>query len=247
MKLKDTITEYTPELLMALGLVGMAATCVITARQVPKAIEMKNQLDDSGLTTKEYRKEFIKKSVVIWGPVTIAYLASAYSIVKSSSANAARGASIAIAGHIAEVAAFSDYREAVTEVIGKDKEEKVREVFEKKRKENAVSEDVYPSTYYKYYDAVFGPNAVTSKNEIEEARIEVNSRLIEGENVPLADFYESIGIEPTKWSYEVGWSSKADPRQRLDISYYSKIENDGTAVGYFLFKWWPDRWFDTEV
>lgn len=247
MRFRELLHDHSPELLMAVGLVGMAADCFLSVAQAKRFEKAKAELNESGLTIEEYRKRLFLKAITIWGPVIGVYLISGGCILKSNSKLSDRGLETLTMYHIARNTIF-DYKEAAVETVGKEKEKEISDKLKAKRTKK-FKHDLNDHANYKFYDAIFGPSCMTSRNYLDHVKNLVNEKLVDGEPVPLADFYEYLDMPIPQWAYEVGWrrdSTIGDEKRKLDLDYYSEINSNGELEGYYVFSWWPERWFDDD-
>jgi hypothetical protein len=233
-----------PEILMALGLVGMGAACVVSARQSLKAEELKCQLNESGLTTEEYRKQYFLKSIPIWGPVVGLYILSGGLIIKADASKTVR-VTEALAGYKIVKDTLLDYREAAIETVGEEKEKSIRDKLKEKRLANSEAE-LQGNAIYLFYDDIFGPCCYTSINRLDTIVTNIDNKL-NREAVSLAEFYEELDMPIPEYAYEVGWRKDDiggdDPY--LELSYRSEIDRKtGEIKGYYIFSVWPERWYD---
>lgn len=141
-----------------------------------------------------------------------------------------RLAALAAAYTIAEKA-NSEYKEKVLEMLGKDKEEKVRASVQQDRIDRDPDldgqidseledgrvrcKDAYSSRYFR-----------STMEDIKAAQNHINYQILHHNYSSLTDFYCQLGLEKTKESDDVGWSSD----HMMEVTFTSNLDSKKRPV-----------------
>lgn len=227
--LKETFERRTPEILTGIGIAGMVTTTVLAVKATPKAILLLNDRKDELETEKLPVIEVVKTTWKCYIPAVVTCSASIACLIGASSVNLKRNAALATAYKLSETA-LAEYRDAVIETIGEKKERDVRDkVAEDRVKKNPVMKNdviVTGNGTTLCYDAISGRYFQSNLQKIESAKNKINERMLCENYVALNDFYEELGMEPTKIGNDLGWNIFGDGL--IDISFSSQLADDGT-------------------
>lgn len=227
--LKETFERRTPEILTGIGIAGMVTTTVLAVKATPKAILLLNDRKDELETEKLPVIEVVKTTWKCYIPAVVTCSASIACLIGASSVNLKRNAALATAYKLSETA-LAEYRDAVIETIGEKKERDVRDkVAEDRVKKNPVMKNdviVTGNGTTLCYDAISGRYFQSNLQKIESAKNKINERMLCENYVALNDFYEELGMEPTKIGDDLGWNIFGDGL--IDISFSSQLADDGT-------------------
>lgn len=225
-KVKRGFGKRSPAILTATGIISMGTAAVLAAKETPKAIrlieEREQEIDDE-LTPKE-KVETTWKCYV---PALTTGVFGAACLIGAHSVHARRNAVIATAYKLSETA-LAEYKEAVTEEIGEEKESLIRKkVIQKKLDETPVGPNNIIITgrgNQPCYDGMSGRVFDSDLNTIEKAINAVNRRMTYEMYVSLSDFYDELGLDHTDISDDVGWNLDDG---LLEVSFDSMILADG--------------------
>ena len=227
--LKETFEKRTPEILTGIGIAGMITTTIFAVKATPKAAllidDRKNELEIEKLPA----IEVIKTAWKCYIPAAVTCSFSIACLIGASSANLRRNAALATAYKLSETA-LAEYRDAVVETIGEKKEQTVRDkVAEERLKKNPVSKSeviVTGNGTTLCYDPVGNSYFKSNIQQIENAKNKLNARMLNENYVSLNDFYDELGIGPTKLGEDLGWDIYKDGL--IDIAFSSQLAEDGT-------------------
>ena len=226
--IKSGAQKRAPELLIVLGVGGMAAAVIEGIVVTPKALEdieqKKKELQKKDLTTVEIVQATWKRYL----PVVVTMVGSATCIIGADRIHLKRNAAIATAYTISETA-MRDYKEKVKEVIGERKEQEVQNaVDEGYMKNHPVTETgVYLTGYGNTlcYDSVTGRYFRCDQSYIQKAEQMMNRRLRDEMYVSINDFYYEINLPPIPNGDDLGWNVD---NGWIDLVFGSQLANDGT-------------------
>ena len=227
--IKGVLERHTPEILTGIGVAGMVTSTVLAVKATPKAYllvnDRKNELEVEKLPV----TELVKTTWKCYIPAAVTCGASIACLVGASSVNFKRNAALATAYKLSE-AALSEYKDAVIETIGEKKEQSVRDkVAEERLKKNPVSKSeiiVTDNGTTLCYDPVGNSYFKSNIQQIESAKNKLNARMLSENYVSLNDFYDELGIGPTKLGEDLGWDIYKDGL--IDIAFSSQLAEDGT-------------------
>ena len=227
--IKGVLERHTPEILTGIGVAGMVTSTVLAVKATPKAYLLVNDRKDELEVEKLPVTELVKTTWKCYIPAAVTCGASIACLVGASSVNFKRNAALATAYKLSE-AALSEYKDAVIETIGEKKEQSVRDkVAEERLKKNPVSKSeiiVTDNGTTLCYDPVGNSYFKSNIQQIESAKNKLNARMLSENYVSLNDFYDELGIGPTKLGEDLGWDIYKDGL--IDIAFSSQLAEDGT-------------------
>lgn len=227
--IKGVLERHTPEILTGIGVAGMVTSMVLAVKATPKAYLLVNDRKDELEVEKLPVTEIVKTTWKCYIPAAVTCGASIACLVGASSVNFKRNAALATAYKLSE-AALSEYKDAVIETIGEKKEQSVRDkVAEERLKKNPVSKSeiiVTGNGTTLCYDPVGNSYFKSNIQQIESAKNKLNARMLSENYVSLNDFYDELGIGPTKLGEDLGWDIYKDGL--IDIAFSSQLAEDGT-------------------
>ena len=227
--IKGVLERHAPEILTGIGVAGMVTSTVLAVKATPKAYLLVNDRKDELEVEKLPVTELVKTTWKCYIPAAVTCGASIACLVGASSVNFKRNAALATAYKLSE-AALSEYKDAVIETIGEKKEQSVRDkVAEERLKKNPVSKSeviVTGNGTTLCYDPVGNSYFKSSIQQIESAKNKLNARMLSENYVSLNDFYDELGIGPTKLGDDLGWDIYKDGL--IDIAFSSRLAEDGT-------------------
>lgn len=205
------LSKYSPEILMGIGIAGMATSTVLAVKATPKALMLmemkKDELEVDTLTP----VETVKTTWKCYLPTVITGVTSVACLVGSHSVNSRRNAALATAYKLSETA-FAKYRESTLETVGEKKEKTVRDkISEKQITENPINKTEVIVTG-KGQTLIFEPLSsryfYSNLDLIKRAENKLNKEIITDPfdaGVTVNDFYEEIGIPTTSTGDNLGW------------------------------------------
>ena len=227
--IKGVLERHASEILTGIGVAGMVTTTILAVKATPKACLLINDRKDELEVEKLRATELIKTTWKCYIPAIMTCGVSIACLVGASSVNFKRNAALATAYKLYE-AALSEYKDAVIETIGEKKEQSVRDkVAEERIKKNPVSKSeviVTGNGTTLCYDPVGNSYFKSNIQQIESAKNKLNARMLSENYVSLNDFYDELGIGPTKLGDDLGWDIYKDGL--VEIAFSSQLAEDGT-------------------
>lgn len=225
-KVKRGFGKRSPAILTATGILSMGTAAVLAAKETPKAIrlieEREAELGDE--LTPRGKLETTWKCYV---PALTAGIFGAACLIGAHSVHTKRNAAIATAYKLSETA-LTEYKKAVTEEIGEEKESLIRKkVRQKKLEETPTGPNniiITERGNQLCYDGVSGRVFESDLNTIEKAINKVNREMTYDMYISLSDFYDELGLDHTDISDQIGWNLEDG---LLEVSFDSMILPDG--------------------
>lgn len=228
------LSENSPAILVGVTVVGVITTGVMATRATIRASEIiederlgrmneENDWDSTELEPKEIVEltwRYYIPVVAVAG-ITIASAICSYRIQKN------RGAALA-ALYSTSIKALEEYQAKAEEVVGKTKADKVREkIAEDKLAAHPV--DPYNVIFTGLgdtlcYDVLSGRYFKHDIQKIQQARNDLNHRMMSENCLSLNDWYGLLELPSIGLGYDVGWNLD----KLLEINFTSRLASDGT-------------------
>lgn len=226
------LSKNSPAILMGLSLAGVLTTAYLTHKAAQKAqLKLLDPLQnepEEGFTLKQ-------KAQITWRyyiPPVLSCGATVAFIIAGNSVHNRRQAALITAVTIGQNA-LSEYKEQVTEALGKGKEQKARDAVTQKKVTKAEEEGKFdglvlkPDSQDQYvYESFSGRTLVSSVEKINKAANDVARDCINHDYATLNQFFVAIGLEPIPVGEVMGWSN-SDP---LEIDLTNAVVRDGKGL-----------------
>ncbi len=219
--------KHSPEILTGIGVAGMLTTVGMAVRATPKALrllEEEKEKKGEGLT----KVETVKAAWKPYIPAAATGVMSVACLIGANAVNAKRNAVLATAYSLSE-AAFTEYRDKVSETVGAKKEEEIRDKVAKARIEkNPVSNHEVVITGKGdtlCYDVVSGRYFKSDIEKIRRAENVLNRKLMDEMYVSLNEFYYELGLRCTEMGNELGWNVNDG---LVDLHFSTQLSEDET-------------------
>lgn len=228
-KIGGVIVKNSPAILTGLGCAGVLTTAFFTGHATLKAYEL--------IKEEEYdRKEELPTSDVIkltWKvfiPPVLMGATSIACIIGANSINTSRNAALAALYSLSETA-FREYKEKVVEQIGSQKELRVRDAVAKDRVDkNPVGDRTVIITGngdVLCYDTLSDRYFRSSCEKIRQQVLDLGYRLRSEMWLDLNEFYDAVGLGPTKLGYQMGFDLDRTRNGNIEVEYSSCLTPSG--------------------
>lgn len=216
------VKHNSPMILTGLAVGGVVTTAVLAVRATPKAMAAIDRDQPDGTTLTKW--EVVKTVWPLYVPAVLTGAATIASIIGAQSINSRRQAALIGAFTITE-GAFQEYREQVTEALGKTKEQQVRDkVIQKRVDENPPTDFVVMGGgNVLCFDTYTGRYFESTQEKIRAAQNDFNEMLEGDIYLALNEFYAILGIEEATVGEQVGFAVE----NRLKIEFSSGLAPDG--------------------
>lgn len=241
---KKAIVKYSPEILTGLGIASMIGSTIFAIKATPKAMNLlsvaqrdkeKKLLASDELMNSEYpiKLTFKEGFMTIWKeyiPAVSLCTSGIVMIILGSHINNRRSAALATAYAVSE-RTLRTYKDKVIEVIGENKEKKIRDQIAQDNinkdlpknetiiitsKGNTLIKDEYSGRYFR-----------SDLDTIRKAMNDLNREMLCENYISLNQFYSTIGLEPVKDGYRLGWNID---RGYIDINFGTCLANDEPCI-----------------
>lgn len=230
------VSKHSPEILTAIGVVGMITTTVLAVKATPKALELIEEKKEELNLEPMDNLTAVETVKAAWKPYIPAVATGVFAtgcLIAANSVHAKRYAGLATAYQISTTA-LNEYREKVVETIGEKKERAVHtKMAEDRVKKNPPSSSqVHLSDHGNTlcYDLHSGRYFESDIDRIKRAMNDLNRRMTTGSEmcISLNEFWNAIGLPSTDIGDQLGW--RVD-EGLIDIAFNSFIaENDRPCV-----------------
>lgn len=232
--IKPMLVKHEPEILMSMGLVGMVFSTVWTVKATINAVRLidkkKQELNVDKLTFKDTLKTVWKQYI----PTVASTAISIPCIIAGNRVSSKRNAALATAYTLSETA-LQEYQTKTKEIVGEKKEQEIHE---------AISKDKVEKTYDAskilltgdgdslFFEPITGRYFKSNWNKILKAANELNADALGGnDEVTLNDWFDAIGLPPTKGNDYMGWSTMRGRQGLIDIQIDSSLTPDNVPCG----------------
>lgn len=239
MAFSDFIEKHIPEILIGTGIslsIGALITGIVNAPKVEAALQKKHEeTGKEKLTVKETIKAVAKPMIA---PVAME-VASAALIIAGASMRYKQSMGLA-AACVAMEKSSELYQSKVKELVGEEKEAEIKKEVTKKKAEdsvppmvNQVAPIVRNGTTL-FQDSLSGQFFYSELEDVERTINTFNKYVLdsEGEEVPINDFYDMLGIENCGAGYCLGFGADENGRIR---TLNARMDSKGNAETGFLY------------
>lgn len=218
--IKSFVSTNSPVILTGLGVAGTVSTAILAAKAGYKhgvADAVGGVSDDPKQRLKECYKHYIPATSL--GVVTIT------SIILANSVSTKRTAAMASIYSVTD-SAFREYKSKVVETLGEKKEAEVRDKIAQDRVDKnppPASMMLMGDNKVPCYDSLTGRYFESDIETIRKAQNNINAQCINSVYASQNDFYREVGLNPTPYGEEVGWTTD----HKMDITFSSTIADNG--------------------
>ena len=221
-KVKRGFGKRSPAILTATGILSMGTAAFLAAKETPKAIRLIEERE-AELGDELTPREKLETTWKCYVPALTTGIFGAACLIGSHSVHARRNAAIATAYKLSETA-LTEYKEAVTEEIGEEKESLIRKKVRQETPTGPNNIIITGRGNQLCYDGVSGRVFESDLNTIEKAINKVNREMTYDMYISLSDFYDELGLNHTDISDQIGWNLEDG---LLEVSFDSMILPDG--------------------
>ncbi len=233
-KVLNFTKEHNPEILVGLGVVGMATSTVLAVKATPKALEiMEDKKADLGVTYLT-RKEIAQATWKLYAPSVGVGLASAACIILGTSKSIKRNTALATVYALSE-STLREYKSKAKEMLGEEKAKELDREVSKARVRNREVTTVIETEGSEYihhtgngdtlvYDSLSGRYFRSSRNAIESAVNSINKSLLNDYMMTVNEFYNELGVPTIGAGSLIGWRSD---KELLEVNFESDVDQNG--------------------
>lgn len=245
---RKVVSDNSPVILTGVGIAGAVTTAVLAGKAgyssgYKMACEDFDMLDARAKADKERRKTVARGTWKLYLPSAVTGVGTIAAIAAANKIGTNRAAALAAAYTISD-RAFTEYKAKVVETMGEKKEQAVRDAVLQdrinetgERSSLVIIDNSDVICYDAYTDRYFN----SSMEKLKKAQNDTNYEILHNMYVSLSEFYGRIGLEKTKFSDEVGWTSD----ELLDLHFTSCMTPDDKPALAFTFHADPIRKFSS--
>lgn len=245
-KIGGALKRHAPEILTAIGVVGLAGTAYLSSRAGYKAgvhvvSEFSTRLDNAGEDDEVLPlsgKEIIQDTWKFYIPVIVVGVATAVAIIGSNRISAKQQVALISAAAITE-RTLSEYQQKVVEATSKPKERKIQDDIAQDRV--VEKKDEYDQLVSKLtegdvlcLETYTGRTFISTAEKIHRAENDANRQCLHDGFITANDFFSLLGLPYTDAGEVVGWNN--DDRHRLEVKIGGAVHNENQpvlTVGYY--------------
>ena len=225
---KTFVKKHAPEIMLGVGITGFISTAILSATGTIKALDKVAQAKDELGVDELTPKETAKAVWTCYIPAVATAAASTACIIGGAKITSKRSAALAVAYSLSEKA-LTEYKTAIVETLGEKKAKSVIEAVDDKlmqdspvtKNEVIITEKGNTLCYDKLNDRYFKADM----DSIKRAENQINCQMLREGYVSLNDFYDEIGLSPTKIGDDLGWNLDDG---EIDVDFSSQLAEDGT-------------------
>lgn len=223
--IKASLSKHSPEILVGIGIAGMATTTVLAVKATPKALRLIEDIKKEERKDELTPVETIKATWKCYIPAAVTGISSATCLICANSIHLKRSAALAAAYKISETA-LTEYREKVIETIGEKKEQTIREKISQDRLDkNPVSKNEVVITgkgNTLCFDPLSGRHFKSNIDKIKNAVNELNSKVISYDYASLNEFYDELDLPHIDLGDNLGWNVD----KKLKMGYGAALSDE---------------------
>lgn len=233
----EFVSKNSPSILTGLGVGGVVTTALFSAKA-----GYRHGVSEAVGGVSEDPKQRLKESYKFYIPATAATVTTVAAILSANSISSKRNAAIVSLYSITD-SAFKEYKKKVVETLGEEKEGDLKDKLAKE----AVSKNPPPNDVQVIvgtgevltYDSLTGRYFMCDIETIRKAQNDINAKCINEMYASQNDFYRLIGLNPTTFGEEVGWTAD----KRMEIHFTSTLTEQGKPCLVINYQMEPTRGF----
>ena len=228
---QGVVSKNATTILAAVAVSGVVATTVLAVRATPRALDAifaASVACPDGEFAANTKIEKLKVAWKFYIPTAVMATATIACIIGGNTISTRRTAALASAYTLADTA-IKEYQSKVVEVIGENKELKIRDAVSQDRLDaNPVTANnlvhVANGGEVLFYDTVSGRYFKHDIESLRRAENTLNQRLLNSSYVSLNEMYREIGLDETKLGDDMGWV----PDNMIDFRFSARLASDNT-------------------
>lgn len=242
------IKRNSATILTFVGGIGVITTAALSVKATPKAVQLLEQ------AKKEKGEELTKTEVikVAWKPYIPAVASGVGTLMCIFGANVLnkRSQAALVSAYAMIDSSYKEYKQKLKELYGEEAHEKIVDaIAAEKAKEVGVRAPSFVDNCVLYTDESCGAPVLfydewskryfeTTIEQVITAEYHLNRNFILRGFTVLNEFYDFLGIEPTKYGSELGWTVE-DEIYWVEFNHRKVTLDDGLEVIIIETPWGP--------
>lgn len=226
---------HRPQILAGMGVAGLWGSMWLTYKASPtihRIIDFTEmQLDEGVVDEKVVKKQMIKDVAKEAAPPVLMGIISSAAMIGSTSVSTKRIAAIS-AAYSATEAALSDYRGKVKDILGDDKDRRVREGLARDAVESTPVNEVEETGMGNVLclDRWTGRYFHSSPEAVKRAFNEISRQVQLDEYASLNDLYDRLNLRNAQFGDVMGWTSHDNWRGVIDAYFTTTTDSNSYPV-----------------
>lgn len=227
-----TINNNSPSILSAVAIGGVFTTAFYAVKNHQQATDLLEEDPDLG-EGHERIVNYVRATWQCYIPTAVSGTVTVASILGANRIGHRRAAAAQAAFVVAE-RAYAEYRDQIIEEFGKQKDESIRgKIAENRLKENKPEIVIAGPGNVLCCELYTGRYFMSDMETLRRAENELNARLLNQDQACLEDFYDMVGLFPTSYSGEIGWTSD----KLMKLEFTTVLSEDGRPVLAFEYNY----------
>lgn len=205
---RSEFIKHSPEILMGLGITGMASSVILAVKATPKAIKIIEDLESERIE-KLKKTEVVKETWKCYIPTVGTFLLATMCLVGADSIYSKRNAALLTVYKLSE-SALREYKDAVIDTVGESKEKEIKEkIHNASITKNPISNSeiiITGNGEVLCFDTISSRYFTSSIENISRAENRINKIMLDCMYVSLSDLYDELGLKHTSISDILGWN-----------------------------------------
>lgn len=204
------INKHSPEILTAIGIIGMLGSTAMAVKATPKALELIEKRKRETKTEELHPVEVVKTTWKCYIPAAVTVVASSLCLAKAVNISTRRNAALLTAYNLSDTA-LKEYKAKVLENVGERKEKLIHDQIAQDKldtnKANLNEVIITDRGSTLCYDAMFGRYFISDMDTIKRAMNDINAEIFGGAMyASLNEFYDKIGLRHVDIGDSLGWN-----------------------------------------
>jgi hypothetical protein len=234
-------SNNAPTILTAVAVTGTLTTALLTGKAAFKADQVirdeQTRLDREDQSHPLSLKEKAQLTWPLFIPAAGTGLLTIGCIVTANRISVGRAAMLASAYTVAQEG-FKEYADKVVEHIGVDQEKEIRNKIAQDRVDkNPPPTVIVTGSTCQVHDQYTERYFVSSYNDLVQAEIDTNYKVLNEGSATLADFWRFLGVTHSTMSEEIGWTHE----KKLELNIGAAISENNVPVLTLDFRTVPVR------
>lgn len=230
--LQTNVTKNSPTIFTGLAVAGVVTTTVLAVKATPKALDILEERKQEELEINEdfdsfTAKEIIRETWKCYIPAAAMGAVTIVCVIGANTINTRRNAALASVYSISETA-LKEYQAKVSETIGKNKNQKIKDDLAKERIEkNPVNKEMIITTGYGNtlcYDSMSGRYFRSDIEKIKQSFNKIGRDSLVDMFTSLNDIYYELGLSSIKIGNLIGWHVEDG---LVEPTFSSQLTEDG--------------------
>lgn len=227
-----TINKNSPSILSAVAIGGVFTTAFYAVKNHQQATDLLEEEDPDLGEGHERAINYVKATWQCYIPTAVSGTVTVASILGANRIGHRRAAAAQAAFVVAE-RAYAEYRDQIIQEFGEGKDKAIRDKIAENRVKEHEPPLIITGNNILCCELYTGRYFLSDMESLRRAENELNARLVHHDQACFEDFYDMIGLPPTSYSGELGWTSD----KLMKLEFTSILSEDGRPVLAFEYNY----------